>query len=288
MQGAEDVIVPSQVQHVFVEVMQYIFRCKLAILAAVRHSFCGILTLEIAKVLTPAAPKQSRLKFSTLARTFTAMPSSSASTPAPQTSTDGGASDSLPMVSPSAMASVPEASQLVPESSDSPKINMDRNPMMNASTGGPKDTESSEKIRQASKEGLLDSTALGGLLEIIDGEFQVQILSWLSQYMDVANKLGYLLIVQCMDHEYLTSVYDLFLNNLLMELKEAPIMQVMKECLVPQIFDEVLMALWRATCEVLEGFLLASLPSQAPLTPPQVGVPCLCSSYLFSTCIDLQ
>lgn len=47
-------------------------------------------------------------------------------------------------------------------------------------------------------------------------------------------------------------------------------MQVMKECLVPQLFDEVHVALWRATCEVLEGFLLSSLPSQNPLAPPQV------------------
>jgi hypothetical protein len=47
-------------------------------------------------------------------------------------------------------------------------------------------------------------------------------------------------------------------------------MQVMKECLMPQLFDEVLLALWGATCEVLEGFLLASLPSQSPLSPSQV------------------
>lgn len=173
MQEVGDAMLPSDVHHVFFEVLQYVARCKLAILAAIKHAFCGVLTLEIAKVLAPAAStKQSRLSGFSLVRTLSDTLGIS-SEPAGRAT-----NDSLPAVLED--SNFPEASKEAFRMT----FNMGRNPIMHGANNGSSKsagTASSQQIQKASSEGLLDSAALGGLLEIIDREFQVcHLLSFFS------------------------------------------------------------------------------------------------------------
>lgn len=176
IQEAEEVVLPPDVHSVFFEVLQYVARCKLATLAAIKHAFCGVLTLEIAKVLAPAGPpKHSRLSSfiaSSLARTLSDTLSVSARQTAPECDPTGiKAAEILPAVPED--SKVPEA----PKQSFRMTFSMSRNPILphaaSSRPAKPAGAASSQKIQEEAIEGLLDSAALGGLLEIIDREFQV-------------------------------------------------------------------------------------------------------------------
>lgn len=177
VQEVEEVNLPAQVHHVFFEVLQYVARCKLAILAAIKHAFCGIITLEIAKILAPALPAKHS---STLLSAF---------------SLSRTLSDKMSVVSgtqPSRHTVFSEKTRnsflaAVPEDSNSPKTpmagpidisNTGQNPKgANNGAGASGGTANSRNI-----EGLPDSAALNGLLEIIEREFQVSSPSFPHHY----------------------------------------------------------------------------------------------------------
>ena len=161
VQEPGEVVLPTQVHRVFIEVLQYVARCKLAVLAAIKHAFCGILTLEIAKVLAPAAPaKQASTLLSALSLTRTVSDKRAV------VSGTQPAQDSVPngTASRSSLAAIPEGMKPpgTPDKGLGETLSMGQNP-----------TGVCAGVGTQQMEGLSESAALKGLLEIIDREFQV-------------------------------------------------------------------------------------------------------------------